>query len=189
VSWIRPRGRRIARRLAAVDDYRFPAGVRHRFIVRHGELDTGGIALVEDATRQWFRLAARHPRAELVMPSVIAGDLWRETIRDPRDCASLVLPLQHPPRPAGLARTFHLAQEDEPGRPEALPLLFRVDRELNVPGGRHYLADCGGRGDCHELPGAICLRHVAGMDRGTRRPLPVWVDTGGDAGFGGGFGP
>jgi hypothetical protein len=204
MSWIRSRDRRTAQRLAVVGGYRFPAGVRHRFTVAHGDLDTAAVALVEDAARQWFRLAVRHPRAGLSMPSVVVGDLWRELVRDTRDYAEFCAaafgrPWPRPPesdndRPARLAATFRWAQQDESCPPEALPLLFRVDREMDVEGGGHYLADCGGRGVCHELPGAICLRHVAGV-RSTRRwpgrlgnaSLPPGAGTGGD--LGGGFGP
>jgi hypothetical protein len=196
----RARDRRIAHRLAAVDGYRFPAGVRHRFAVSHDYLDTFAVARAQDAARQWFRLAARHPRAELAVPSVVVDDLWREMVRDTRDyaefCArALRRPLPRPAeygadRPDRLATTFRLAQEDEGGPPGALPLLFRVDRELGVPGADHYLADCGGRAVCHELPGAICLRHIAGVKTGGRwlSRLRTMFDSPG-GGTGGGFGP
>ena len=81
------RDRRTAHRLAVVDGYRFPAGVRHRFAVAHHYLDTAAVARAQDAARQWFRLAARHPRAELAVPSVVVDDLWREMVRDTRDYA------------------------------------------------------------------------------------------------------
>lgn len=69
-------------------------------------------------------------------------------------------------------------------------MLFRVDRTLGIEGGTRYLADCGGRGQCHELPGAICLRHVSGTenpkrwrpDRHANIPPPGTPDAGG---FGG----
>jgi len=195
---------RTAQRLAAVDGYRFPSGVRHRFIVAHDDLDLAALARVEDAARQWFRLAARHPRADMSMPSVVVDDLWREMLRDPRGYAEfcsaafrrpLPRPRQSgPENPAGLATTFRLAQEDESCPPQALPLLFRIDRELGVAGGGYYLADCGGRAVCHELPGAVCLTHVAGVEPerpwlGRLRTMfqPPDPGTGGDLG-GGAFG-
>jgi hypothetical protein len=72
---------------------------------------------------------------------------------------------------ARLALTYRLARQDAdvPGR---LPLLFRVDRELGISGGHGYLADCGGRGECHDLPGVLCLRHVEGPGR--RQRLHLW---------------
>jgi len=204
MSWIRSRHRRTAQRLAVVGGYLFPAGVRHRFSVTHGDLDTAAVARVEDAARQWFRLAARHPRAEMSMPSVVVDDLWREMVRDTRGYAEFCRaafrrPLPRPPepaanRPARLATTFRLARADESGPPDALPLLFRIDRELGVAGGGRYLADCGGRTVCHEMPGATCLAHVTGISSGGRWParlrtmfLPPGAGTGGDPG-GGAFG-
>jgi|tagenome__1003787_1003787.scaffolds.fasta_scaffold20947619_1 hypothetical protein len=209
MSWLRFSDRRSAQRLAVVDDYRFPAGVRHRFTVEHGDLDTAAVILVEDATRQWFRLAVRHPKAKLSMPSVVVDSLWHEMVLNTRDYAEFCDAafghfLHHVPesamipaaaaanRTTRLADTFHLAQEDESCRPEVLPLLFRVDRELEVKDGRHYLADCGGRGECYDLPGAICLQHVTGMDKPRRRgwnheggpPMSGWTDASG-AGIGG----
>ena len=201
MSWLRSRDRR--RAVAAVAGYRFPAGVRHRFSVTHDDLDAAAIARVEDAARQWFRLAGRHPRAEMSMPSVIVDDLWREMVRDTRDYAEFCAaafrrPMPRPAesgpaRPARLATTFRLAQEDESCPPDVLPLLFRIDRELGVAGGGHYLADCGGRAVCHEMPGAVCLTHVAGIKPERRWPgglgstyTPPGADTGGD--LGGGFG-
>jgi hypothetical protein len=191
MSWIRIRDRRTAQRIAVVDGYRFSAGVRYRFSLVHGEL-----SLVAEASRQWFRLAARHPRAELSMPSVVVDDLWREMVRDTRDYSSFCgaafgRPFPRPPapeadRPARLVTTLRLAQEDEGCPPEALPLLFRIDRELGVKGGGHYLADCGGRDDCHELPGATCLRHITGTRGGRRWPGRLLQPPGGDLG-GGGF--
>ena len=65
-------------------------------------------------------------------------------------------------RSGTLRATFRYAREDEPGGAGPLPLLFRVDQELAVAGGRHYLADCGGRGVCYELKGTICLQHLGG---------------------------
>ncbi|XVU23722.1 hypothetical protein ACQPZJ_41785 [Actinoplanes sp. CA-054009] len=186
MSWLRSRDRRTAERLAIVDGYRFPAGVRHRFTVDHGDLDGAGVALVEDAARQWFRLAVRRPKARLSMPSVAVDALWQEMTRDTGDYAgfceaALGHYLQHTPESAltrsaataHLAETFRAAQQDEGCRPDALPLLFRVDHQLRIGNGHHYLADCGGRGQCHELPGATCLRHVAGTENPRRwRPDP-----------------
>src|SRR3712207_4117674 len=66
------------RRLAAVDDYRFPSGVRQRFLFTHPALSHDTIDAVGAAVRQWFRLIARQPRAKLTMPSIAAGVYWRE---------------------------------------------------------------------------------------------------------------
>ena len=183
--------------------------MRQRFVQQHDELSSDDIGLVEGATRQWFRLAARHPKARLAMPSVIVDDLWHEFVLHTREYAefceaALGRFLHHVPESAmtagdaaanrlgGLRATFHLAQQDETGEPGRLPLLFRVDQELAVAGGRRYLADCGGRGECFELKGMVCLQHIGGP--GKRPGGGKWnyprgvVHKGGETAGGGGCG-
>jgi hypothetical protein len=177
---LRLRSRDVARRLQVIDTYAFPAGVRSRFALRYQSLSAEEVRTVEAATRQWFRLVARHPKARLAMPSVVVDELWHELVLHTRDYAEFCVTafvrfLHHTPesamtaegaaanRGSGLAVTYRLAREDEHAE---LPLLFRVDGELGVEGGRRYLADCGGRGLCHELPGVVCLQHVTGPGRG-----------------------
>jgi hypothetical protein len=180
-------------RVAVVDAYRFPSSVRLRFAQEHRTLTAEDIAMVEAAARQWFRLAARHPKAKLSMPSVIVDDLWHELVLHTRDYAefcdtALGRFLHHVPesamsaadaaanRNSTLRETLRLAQQDEAIEATRLPLLFKVDRDLAVDGGRRYLADCGGRGECFGLPGAICLQHLTSVGRRTRGN---WNDRGG----------
>lgn len=173
--------RGIARRLAAVGAFPFPSGARERFRFEHETMNADGLRMVEDATRQWFRLAARHPRAALAMPSVVVDAMWREVARHTREydafCADAFgRPLHHVPASSvraesvgpGLSAAYRLAREDESTEAPRLPLLFRVDRELAVAGGHRYIADCGGRASCHEVPGARCLRHITGPEKTKR---------------------
>lgn len=104
------------------------------------------------------------------MPSLIVGDMWREHVLHTRDYADFCEAafgglLHHTTESATLGNTYRLALHDEPDAPGRLPLLFRVDAELGIDGGNHYLADCGGRGQCHELPGMVCLQHLDGLGR------------------------
>jgi len=57
-----------SRRLAAVDQYTFPAGVRQRVSAARPDLTLVQLSTVEDAVRQWFRLFARHPRGARAVP-------------------------------------------------------------------------------------------------------------------------
>lgn len=193
--------RRTAQRLAAIDAYRFPAIVRQRFASEHDTLTRSDLDQVETATRQWFRLAARHPRARLATPSSAAQALWRELSLQSTDYAIFTAQVLGRPftpadgTPAGeLSETFELARLDEGCGPTTLPLLFRVDQQLAFPGGRRYLADCGGRGTCYDLPGALCLQHLGGTGRLIRRrgrsdpPPPDHFTVGGDFGAGCGGG-
>jgi hypothetical protein len=201
MAWLRQQDR-----AGIVDAYRFPGSVRQRFGLEHQALGTAEIAAVESATRQWFRLAARHRKAKLAMPSIIVDDYWHEMVLHTWDyqefCDSaLGRFLHHQPesamtaadaaanRNATLRATFKLAQEDERIEPTKLPLLFRVDRDLGIEGGRRYLADCGGRGICYGLTGSVCLQHLSGVGKkpgGRWRDIPASpADPGGAALSGG----
>ena len=116
------------------------------------------------------------------MPSVAADAMWHEVTLHTREYDAFCVgafgrPLHHIPASSvkpesigpGLHAAYRLACEDEPSDGNRLPLLFRVDRELAIAGGHRYLADCGGRSQCHELPGARCLRHIAGPERSMRK--------------------
>ena len=156
-----------SRRLAAVETFVFPTGAR--FALR--DLDTTHVRTVEAGARQWFRLAARHPRATMSMPSAIVDQLWLALSRHEREYAefcekAIGRPFPYSTRSGSLATTYRLARQDEPG--DRLPLLFRLDKELAVTGGRKYLADCGGRGECFEVKDAICLQHLTGLGRATK---------------------
>jgi hypothetical protein len=198
------RVRQSDRRVAAADSLQFPGGVRHRFAQLHGDLTSEGLRSVEAAARQWFRLAARHPRARLAMPSVLVDDLWREFRVHSREyeefCAAAfgrVLQPTAESRPRDLRDTFRFAQQDEPDA-TGLPLLFRVDQRLAGPGGRSYLADCGGRGVCYGLKDTTCLQHLDGPGKapggGGRRDPHIagqhgaWSGGGDGGGCGGGCG-
>ena len=86
--WTRLRDHRTAQRIAAVDDSPFPASGRQRLGNQHPHLSDDDIRQVEAATRQWFRLVARHPRATLTMPSVVVHDFWYELTLHTRDYAA-----------------------------------------------------------------------------------------------------
>jgi hypothetical protein len=176
--------RRVAPRLAAVDAYEFPSGVRQRVRFKHPDLEPEGTALIEKALRQWFRLLARHPSVRLSMPSMLVDDMWHEFLLHTRDYAAFcdaVLGqfLHHEPESAmtpdqaaanrsdRLLVTLRLARQDEDCGPKGLPLLFRVDHEVGLEGCRRYRVDCGGRSRCYEssYPEVVCLQHVAGLGR------------------------
>jgi hypothetical protein len=205
--WTRLRHRRIAHRIAAVDGLPFPASTRHRLENQHPYLSSADVRVVEAATRQWFRIVARHPTATLSMPSVVADDLWRELTLHTRDYAAFCdtafgRPRPHQPEPAMAADTANItsipallatldhSRRDEGCSPTDLPLLFRVDETLRIRHGNRYLADCGGRGECFPAPGLICLQHLAGPGKrpgapGIRGDLPFYDGRYSETGGGG----
>ena len=166
------------RRVATVNEFSFPSGVRQRFGFAFPSMTSDGVATVEAATRQWFRLTARQPRARLTMPSVAVDAMWHELTLHTGEYEQLCRqafgrPLHHIPAssvdPAaagpGLRTAYQLACTDESTVKPALPLLFRVDAELAVAGGHRYLADCGGRAQCYDVQPIRCLQHIAGVGK------------------------
>jgi hypothetical protein len=178
----------VARRIEAVNAFEFPSGVRQRFTLQHGEIPTEEVGQVEAATRQWFRVVARRPKGRLSVPSVAVDDLWHELVLHTGEYAAFchsafgrVLPHVSESavtstgsaanRSTLLLATLDLARRDEGCGPQQLPLLFRVDQEVRIAGGRRYLADCGGRGQCFPVPGSVCLQHLGGVGKLVR---PGW---------------
>jgi hypothetical protein len=171
---------RAARRVLAVDAYEFPSSVRQRLRRTHPDLDTEGLALIEAATRQWFRILARRPTARLwlSMPSTLADDMWHEFLLHTRDYAvfcdtafgrfihhvpeSAITPEDAVPSSTNrLLATLRLAREDE-NNPSALPVLFRVDHEAGLQQARRYISNCGGHDECYAASAIdlVCLHHL-----------------------------
>ena len=174
--------RRAARRVATINAYEFPSSVRQRFRFKYPDLGTNSTELIEAATRQWFRILARHPKTRLSMPSVVVDDMWHELLLHTRDYAAFCNAafgrfLHHEPESAmtpdhaaanrshRLLKTLRFAYQDENCRPE-LPLLFRVDHAVGHKEARRYIADCGARGYCYaSTSNHVCLHHLAGVER------------------------
>ena len=147
----------------------FPSIARQRLGFAHPALTADHLRAVEEAARQWFRLAERQRPDRLAMPSVAVDELWRVLTEQQAG-----FPPYRPELPTAgdhgkrLQHTFRLAQRDEGGPADVLPRLFRVDREVGITGGRRYLADCGGRGECFPVAGATCLVHLTGPGKPVR---------------------
>ena len=74
---------------------------------------------------------------------------------------------------------------------QAAPVAFPGGaREMAIAGGRTYLADCGGRGKCFPVSGAVCLQHLGGAGKPLRSgwgaKLDAHRDNEGPRGFDGG---
>jgi hypothetical protein len=178
---LRSHTRRTAEQVVAINAYPFPSSVRQRFHRTHPDLGNDSTELIEAATRQWFRILARHPKTRLSMPSPIVDELWHELLLHTRDYTSFCNAafgryLHHEPESAmspdhaaashsqHLLTTLRLAHRDENCWPE-LPLLFRVDHAVAGTGARRYIADCGGRGYCSATTlDLVCLHHLAGLE-------------------------
>lgn len=153
------RWRRAARR-QHIRNYAFPKGLDQRFLKRRPELTPAQVALTFDGLRQYFEICLDARKQMASMPSQAVDDLWHEFILYTRNYQAFCNRafgryLHHTPadamstpgaQSAGLRRTWHLACKQEginPRQPNRLPLLFDIDRRLNLSDGFHYLPDCG----------------------------------------------
>jgi hypothetical protein len=174
----------VAARMGAVERYRFPEVAVDRFRREHPEVHAEDSALVEAAARQWFRLLVPEPKAALALPSRAVSDFWLALLYAEdsyrqfcQESFAGFVPHRPPPNgpgedvadAPGLLRTLRLAAGDEPDAPNGLPWVFRVDQAIKVLNARRYLHDCGGGPECFPLAGAICLRHLTGVEKSLRR--------------------
>ncbi|MGH3344182.1 MAG: maleylpyruvate isomerase N-terminal domain-containing protein, partial [Carbonactinosporaceae bacterium] len=139
-----------------------------RFRERRPELQDGQVELVVAGLRQWFRLAVHARRARggrVALPSRAVHDLWHEFVFDKRAYADFCrqgLGRFRPYAPLGaldpvriwrrrLQETYEIYRlacrgENLPYRAhDRLPLIFRIDGELQLPGRIPFVADCWGQ--------------------------------------------
>jgi len=167
-----------------VERHAFPEAAVNRFRREHPEVHPEDTALVEAAARQWFRLLVPDPKAALALPSRAVSDFWLALLYAEdsyrlfcQDAFGGFVPHRPPPSgpgedvadAPGLMRTLRLAAQDEPDAPNGLPSVFRVDNTIGVLNARRYLRDCGGGPECYPVAGAVCLRHLPGLETPLRR--------------------
>lgn len=164
------------RRAEFIHDYRFPPGLFERFAKRRPALTLKDHQLVARGLRQYFTAYLKSGCRFVSMPSQVVDDLWHEFILYTRHyeqfCkqafgryfhhtpAVVLAPAQRDSN-AGLRRCWWYCCREEninPAKPTRLPLLFALDRKLNIADGFYYAPDCsqlrdargdGGAGGVH----------------------------------------
>lgn len=149
---------RYVQRVQFVRDSKLPASAFHALRETYPQLDVKSQQLVARALRQFFIAYLRGGRQPVAMPSRIVDALWHGFILDThgyaRYCRRAFGRFLHH-APAGtlgdardlntrLRRTWwHCCKEEnlDPRAPSRLPLLFALDRKLNVEGGYYYALD------------------------------------------------
>ena len=190
----------LAERLSFIDGYEFPGTVIEHFRKAHPELDQHGVLQVQAATRQWFRAIPRYDCAG-GLPSIAVDHLWREFAQHARYaefCTSAFGWFEsHRPavdetridRGGDVWLALDSAQDDEPPKDQRrLPLLFRVDTEVEISGGRSYVY-CDGEDEVCQAPfDVVCVRHRIAIAEGGQ-PAGGYAGSGWGWGwFGGWFG-
>ncbi|MGZ8247005.1 glycine-rich domain-containing protein [Methylomagnum sp.] len=126
---------------------------------RYPHLTPEQMELVFDALREFLQLCRLSRRRMVAMPSQVVDAAWHEFILFTRTydlfCRqALGRFLHHTPAEAmasptqaqdGIKRAWRLACHREginPKTPDRLPLLFAIDRLLNIPDGFRYAVNC-----------------------------------------------
>ena len=139
--------------------YTLPPGLFAKLQARRPEVSLKDCQLVGHALRQFFLSYLKGGYEQVAMPSQIVDDLWHEFILYTREYARFCSRsfghfLHHAPAAVlkssrnnneALRRCWWYACLEEninPRRPTRLPLLFALDRKLNIADGFVYATDC-----------------------------------------------
>jgi hypothetical protein len=141
--------------------YAYPPALYEKLRKRRPELAMKDCQLVGRALRQFFLAYLQGGCRYVSMPSQVTDDLWHELILYTRHYDNFCKKafggfLHHTPavvlsrdkqNNSGLRRIWWLTCREEsidPRQPSRLPLLFAIDKKLNITDGFVYLPDCRG---------------------------------------------
>jgi hypothetical protein len=148
------------KRLAFINDYAWPPGLIAKLRRTFPDLKLGDEEKIASGLKQFFRAYFKCGTNPVAMPSQAADELWHEFILYTKAYQQFCDRafgkfLHHTPAialaqgakdsNAALRRVWWQACKEEkidPHNPTALPLLFRLDAELNIPNGYHYSPNC-----------------------------------------------
>ncbi|TXS92911.1 hypothetical protein FV139_13190 [Parahaliea maris] len=166
------RARVIAHRAHLIDTYRFPPSIAEKVIKAYPHLGPADAELVMMGLREYFQVTNVAGKRMVAMPSQVVDVAWHEFILFTRQyqhfCSkALGRFLHHPPAEAmvtptsaqtGIKTAWRASCHREgikPDSPTRLPLLFKLDSQLNIPDGFRYSINClaEGRND-------YCAGHI-----------------------------
>lgn len=142
-----------------IDNYRFHNLINKKLIEHYPHLTQNDTYTVIRALKEYFHLCRLSKRRLVAMPSQVVDVAWHEFILMTRPYHSFCKKafgrfLHHQPAEAmksrnlaqdGLKRAWRLAcarEKIDPQEPRGLPLLFSIDKKLNIENGFHYSPNC-----------------------------------------------
>jgi hypothetical protein len=152
-AWLQSRRRQFIR------ESKIPMLINRKLREKYPHLTASETDLVVRGLRQFFMTYSRSGRKFVAMPSQVVDTAWHEFILHTKAYEAWCKTafgrlLHHSPaevlgksseRNDGLRRTWYWACKEEsidPRNPSRLPLLFALDKKLNIPGGFTYVPDC-----------------------------------------------
>ncbi len=167
---------RRAYQLAYIENYRFRHSIGRKVQDHYPHLSDEQVQLVLKALREYFYICKMTRRRMVSMPSQVVDVAWYEFILFTRPYEKFCKKglgrfLHHTPTEAmssptlaqeGIKRAWRLScakHSIDPSRPAELPLLFSIDKKLNIEDGFFYSRNCklsfyGGRGNDY------CASHI-----------------------------
>lgn len=155
-----------------IQNYTFKPMIKKRVLKTYPYLSDSDLDLVFKALRQYFELSLNTKNNLLAMPSQVVDVAWHEMILNTREYTRFCHNafgkyLHHTPTEAmekpqmaqeSIKRVWRVCCEREginPLSPSALPLLFEIDKKLNIEDGFKYTLFCNGNSD------EYCAAHIA----------------------------
>jgi len=150
------------KQLRFIENYKFSPVLIRRAKAQHDYLSDKDMKKVIEATRDYFYICNQAKGKMVAMPSEIVDVFWHEFLLFTREYQQFSQKgigrfLHHTPTEVmksptsaqeGIKRAWRLACAKEgidPKYPKRLPLLFSIDKELNIKGGFSYQLNCKGK--------------------------------------------
>jgi len=147
------------KQLRFLENYKFSPVLIRRVKAQHDYLSDVDMKKVVEATRDYFYICNQAKGKMVAMPSEIVDVLWHEFLLFTREYQEFCKKgigrfLHHTPTEVmksptsaqeGIKRAWRLACAKEginPKYPSKLPLLFVIDKSLNIKGGFSYQLNC-----------------------------------------------
>jgi hypothetical protein len=188
------------RREKYIDSFFFPQTVKNNILQKYPHLTTSQVNEVVKGLKEYFHLCNMAGEKFVSMPSQVVDVAWHEFILFTKQyqlfCSkALSRFLHHVPAEAmlfptnaqeGIRRAWRLSCKREkinPESPTRLPILFRLDTELNIPNGFYYAKNCkNASGEKY------CASHIGCSSCGGIGSLGDSMSSGDSTGCGGGCG-
>jgi len=149
------------RQLRFIENYKFSPVLIRRVKEQHDYLSDADMKKVVKATRDYFYICNQAQGRMVAMPSEIVDVFWHEFLLFTREYQDFCKKgigrfLHHTPTEVmksptsaqeGIKRAWRLACAKEginPKHPTKLPLLFAIDKSLDIKGGFSYQLNCNG---------------------------------------------
>ncbi len=203
-GWKQTKNSLILKRKEMIRTYRFPKAISEKISAKYPHLDDAQVRMVIRGLKDYFHISNIAGKRMVSMPSQVVDDAWHEFILFTREYQrfcdrALGRFLHHTPAEAmttptighdGIKRAWRCACKHENiklNTPHKLPLLFRIDKALNIANGFHYSLNCMHNSNV----GDYCAGHM-GCGGGCAGEGDSWFsfdsDSSSDSGCGGGCG-